>query len=116
MNDRIKYVEPFLDEDGYPTTEQLELIKNWDFTDRRALFDYISELWWTGSSLISTETQGKSTLYYFSTGGWSGNESIIHYLKLNTMFWLMCWVQSRRGGHYIFEYKPLKDEIDGNNI
>lgn len=42
---------------------------------------------------------------YYSTGGWSGHEELISELE-GTWFWMFCWVQSRRGGHYIFEIKP----------
>jgi hypothetical protein len=41
--------------------------------------------------------------YNISTGGWSGNESIIGALQSNSLLWALTWVQSRRGGHYIFE-------------
>jgi hypothetical protein len=49
--------------------------------------------------------------YYISTAGWSGNESIIYAMQENNLMWSLNWVQSRRGGHYIFE---LELE-DGNN-
>ena len=42
-------------------------------------------------------------LFRISTGGWSGNESIIRAMERNGMMWHLNWVQSRRGGHYIFE-------------
>lgn len=41
--------------------------------------------------------------YTFSTGGWSGNEDLIRAMEQNWMIWSLTWVQSRRGGHYIFE-------------
>jgi hypothetical protein len=41
-------------------------------------------------------------IYYLSTGGWSGNEDIINALETNFMFYLMYWMRSSRGGHYIF--------------
>ena len=36
------------------------------------------------------------------TGGWSGNEDIIDKLS-DTLFWMICWESTRRGGHYYFE-------------
>ena len=48
--------------------------------------------------------------YYISTAGWSGNETIIRAMQKNIMMWQLNWVQSRRGGHYIFELKEFNDE------
>jgi hypothetical protein len=38
-----------------------------------------------------------------STGGWSGNESLIEALQRNHIFWSLCWMKSERGGHFVFE-------------
>jgi hypothetical protein len=45
-----------------------------------------------------------------ATPGWSGNESIIKSMKKNEMMWFLNWVQSKGGGHYIFELKEFDDE------
>ena len=98
---------PLLDDDMYPTEFALEEIQNWsdNFNDLmlfvRPLWYYSMAGYWT-----ETETDFKRTEYAISTAGWSGNESIIQALKTNKHhFWTLCWVQSRRGGHYIFEVK-----------
>lgn len=90
--------------DLYPTEEELELVKNWPHTDFEGLMERVESLWWM-SEWGFKKTQRR---YYLSTGGWSGNEDIIRALKENTMFWMMCWVQSRRGGHYVFEVRKIK--------
>jgi len=102
---------PLLDDDMYPTEHALDKILNWSdsFND---LMLFIRPLWnysifghWT-----ETEVGSGKIEYAISTAGWSGNESIIQALKTNKHhFWTLCWVQSRRGGHYIFEVKE-----DGN--
>jgi len=68
-------------------------------SDCRELLDYVKSFWTHADWGYWREEAGE---YYISTGGWSGNESLIGALRENRMFWLSCWVQSRRGGHYIF--------------
>ena len=110
-----------LDEDGYPTEAALEKIRTWPWNDTRAMFDYIHDLWayadsgfWTEKEVVQDdfnihEYDKPRLRYYISTAGWSGNESIIGAMKENTMFWTLNWVQSRRGGHYIFELKEFDE-------
>ena len=44
------------------------------------------------------------------TGGWSENEEIINLIS-NTMFWLLWWQESKRGGYYRLEIvNKIKDE------
>ena len=87
------------DNNGYPIDAELQTIRDWPYPKgHRGLLEYVEELWWAPEWGISTE----GSEWSISTGGWSGNEEIIGALQENTMFWLMCWVQSRRGGHYIF--------------
>ena len=89
-----------MDANGYPDDLELARIQAWPREDFRGLMEFIHPLWayrewgWT---------QGLEDRYQLSTGGWSGNESIIEALRLNTLFWLQCWVSSRRGGYYEFE-------------
>lgn len=88
-----------MDEHGYPTKEELEKIKNWDYRDFGRLMEYVESLWKYGGNFW--EEFGNT--YSISTGGWSGNEDIIEALGSNTIFWLLHWQQSSRGGHYIFK-------------
>lgn len=100
------------DEDGYPTEEELKKIETWEFqkgADIRGFMEYIRPLWSYPdrfSCKPSKDIMGKPCLeYYLSTGGWSGNENIIEAMEKNTIFWMMCWKQSQRGGHYLFEIR-----------
>lgn len=96
------------DADGYPTEEELVEIEKWPglnkASDYKGLMARVKELWHYPDRFVEKEND----IYYLSTGGWSGNESIIHALRDNYLFWAMCWLSSRRGGHYEFEVKELR--------
>ena len=113
----------FLDEDGYPTEQALEVVEKWHWDDAKGWFKFIEELWayhdfgWK-EKVEPHEQQGfkgyenrMAYRYYISTAGWSGNESIIRAMQRNDLMWHLNWVQSRRGGHYIFELKEFKDDL-----
>lgn len=93
------------DRDGYPTTEELQNIL--DFEGNPADFmSVINLMWWHDGFTIKN---GRDGLHgkavkrcYLSTWGWSGNEEIIGVLQ-QTWFWFQWWRSSRRGGHYEFE-------------
>lgn len=109
-------------EDGYPTEAALELVRKWHWTDLHELFDFVKSIWhlaswgWRDCDAASLAEDNPDydkdggDLLFISTGGWSGNESIISALQDNWMAWSLCWVQSRRGGHYIFKPREIKDE------
>lgn len=108
-----KYLEYHLmhsdmqDDDGiYPTDEALEIIERWPMLENKKLFEFIEGLWYMREWGWHEEKIDGATRYSISTAGWSGNESIIYALERNHNFaWTLTWVQSRRGGHYIFEVK-----------
>lgn len=106
----------YLDEDGYPTEEALDIIANWwskpdsECKSFSELMEFIKTIWWTPDygwqeKEEPHEIWPEKTVkrWYISTGGWSGNEDIIHAMKKSDFLWTLNWVQSRRGGHYIFE-------------
>lgn len=105
-----------LDDDGYPTEYALNVIECWHWSDPRGWFDLIQSIWymsdwgWKEAPVIDEfNPDKKGTALYVSTAGWSGNESIIKAMEKNGMGWYLNWVQSRRGGHYIFEIKDRDD-------
>ena len=118
--DLIEHNE-MLDDDGYPTEAALDVVKLWHWNDAKGWFEFIKSIWYMHSwgwkeveepHEWSEYEQYKDKIvhrYYISTAGWSGNESIIGAMQDNVMMWHLNWVQSRRGGHYIFELKEFNE-------
>lgn len=112
----------YIDEDGYPTEEALEKIANWPWEDAEGWFPFIKSLWrypeyWKEEMGTDEFTKKEVKLHYISTVGWSGNESLVYAMEKNQVLWVFSWVQSRRGGHYIFEegkYFTMKQEEKDN--
>ena len=99
-----------LDEDGYPTDHCIQIIKNWHWSDAKGWFDFIKEYWWApdfGWHETDEPHEYRKNRevhrYNLSTGGWSGNETLIRAMEQNWTMWSVHWVQSRRGGHHVFE-------------
>ena len=106
-----------MDDEGYPTEACLEAISKWHFSDEKGWFNFIRGHWhmaswgWGEGEEDHDYKEGEKVYrYHVSTAGWSGNESIIKAMQANEMMWHLNWVQSRRGGHYIFEEYHVKDE------
>jgi hypothetical protein len=80
----------------YPRDSELEKIAKWE-TQFKALMEYVQGLW------EYDEYFGRrGRTYTLHTGGWSGNEDLIGAMQRNVLFWSLCWVSSRCGGHYTF--------------
>ena len=104
-----------LDDGGYPTDAALDIIRLWHWSDIKGWFEFVKSVWyspsWGWSEGLEPHDYEKNKEVYrynISTGGWSGNESIICAMQENGMIWSLTWVQSRRGGHYIFEGRELE--------
>lgn len=111
--------EPEWSDGEYPTDAALQRIREWKVTQEREFRDllaFVRSIWkYADVGYWSQEEKPMDpdrithrapyTEYRISTGGWSGNESLIDALRDTSLFWSMCWVQSRRGGHYIFEVR-----------
>lgn len=103
--------DPVLGDDGYPSDVELARIEHWPHEDLKGLFEYIEERWVYPDCWRTIRR--KSTLTVdCSTGGWSGNESLISSLQANLMAWTLTWQKSRRGGHYVFNFEVSKNVHD----
>jgi len=100
--------ETLLDNDGYPTDEYIEFIKNYT-PEVMPIMDFVeilTDAWHFGDwgFRLCRKYAGVRKLE-LHTGGWSGNEEIIRTVKSN--IWLtnfrMRYVMWRTGGHYYFE-------------
>lgn len=92
------------DSDGYPNEEELDDIRTFEGVPR-AWFNLIRACWWAPEWGWTEEATPTHTTLFLSTGGWSGNESIIVSMLNNTAWlWMMTWESSRRGGHYTFTF------------
>ena len=96
------------DDDEYPTDLALEAIQNFQYQDGvHEWFRLIKATWhnadWGWFEKEDTDDfDNPVKIYRISTGGWSGNEEIIHYMQKNYILWTSSWYESRRGGHYTF--------------
>lgn len=112
--------DPTFDKDGYPTEETLKAVE--EMPDVAEVLDLVRSAWhwpdWVRDGLTPAEegvlrvTTGDSARRFirFSTGGWSGNENLIHALRRNRLVWLEAWRLSGNGGLHIFEYPRRRDE------
>lgn len=110
--------EDFIDAHGYPTEHALEVIQRFRGTPRD-MIDFVDSLWWPSGGVttfekvdsIPTWDDRPGYRWELSTGGWSGNESIMSELE-GTFFWMNFWYSVVRGGHYTFylESKRIRED------
>ena len=89
---------------SYPTEEELEQVRTWDFHDVRYLFRFIelSEgMRHYGSFTRTTMPDGRERIR-MATGGWSGNEDMLGALERNFIVHGSYWQLSARGGLEIY--------------
>jgi hypothetical protein len=97
----------------YPTNEQLKQIEEWDYKNFESLAKYVQSIWHWGEDYSPLEDWKEDKLgrqyrmFRLITGGWSGNEDIIQALNKNTMFDMLCWQASFRGGLHIYHIREF---------
>lgn len=107
--------EPTFDGNGYPTEESLDRIRSWaidTLADFEAAMDFAGaawsypEYWCKDRDWIDPEWPSRRPMlrYVFSTGGWSGNESIVEAIEQNRMVQMIGAWSWRRGGHYEYRF------------
>lgn len=104
--------EELIDDNGYPTEEALNHLKAFRGTGAE-MIDYIRSLMNNGASKVedSTNSYGlKEHRLTLWTHGWSGCEEVIAALR-GTMFHLMSWESSHRGGMHTFTLNPQQLDL-----
>lgn len=99
------YSKPHFDDDGYPTEDFLEWLKNYNTfqESQEDLLDEIEAAWWLAEWGFRKHKDKEQTVLFLHTGGWSGNESIISSLEGNLFFWHRFYDSHHAGGHYYFK-------------
>ena len=100
---------------NYPSQFDLKAIQEWDCTSNKGLRElaefvvgewHFGEPWGRLSRRIKDRAGLREGEYYhnltLTTGGWSGNESLISALYKNFLFWSLCFHSQHGGGHYVF--------------
>lgn len=113
--------DPILGDDGYPHDIEIQRIREWpqktvgDVVD---LMNYVKRRWkypnyWEED--VIEEYGQLQREYTISTGGWSGNEHLIHALETDQLdqpridTWnVLAPYKWQRGGHYVYRL-PLHD-------
>jgi hypothetical protein len=95
-----------LDYEGYPTEELLNYIATVRMDQSHEEILELAKSVWCYPDYVWVD--GEDTkVYTFRTAGWSGNESLIHAMRENVLFWSFCWEESKRGGIHTFKVKRL---------
>lgn len=108
----VDEAHPFVyefDERGYPTERMLTYIEGLSPLehDPFEICEYLNSCWHWDNMSVWKYRNSIEGCWTISTGGWSGNESIISALQ-KSLFWMCYWYQSRAGGHYWFRVKRFE--------
>lgn len=113
-------LDPVCGDNGYPTEIELQRIEHW-FDDKPTdwnesligLITYVRERWnYRDWGWHEADDKDGTRFYSISTGGWSGNESLMSAMEKNWVFWALMFDSHRAGGHYILKLKPRSNRND----
>ena len=104
-----------LDHDGYPTDASLIEIERAKWVDAAAVLDAVKAAWHWQDFATHDLTVCESSVVHvmdgelflrLSTGGWSGNESLVKAL-MKSEVGKLTWALKARGGLWIFRYPRI---------
>jgi hypothetical protein len=98
--------EELFDENGYPSDEALEFLRNFEGSPKEYV-GLVDSLWDDAYGDCRIEDcrdviNNPAKRLTLVTGGWSGCESVVGEVMDRTMFHLMFWESSFRGGRHTF--------------
>lgn len=85
-----------------------EELSTFNTSDWGKCIGILEKYWNKEYGTFDIEGKDNNITLILTTGGWSENEEIINLIS-NTMFWLLWWQESRRGGYYKFK---IVDKIE----
>jgi hypothetical protein len=97
----------------YPTEAALTRLEQWPYQDTAGALDFVKAIWhWPDFASHDLSTHEAAILHAnhddkylrLATGGWSGNEDIVHALESNRMIHAIAWRLHAFGGLYIYQY------------
>jgi hypothetical protein len=97
------------DSDGYPTDKTLREVRRYS-GPALDFFHSLKAGWWHGETGVRESSNARDRFgrrivrFRLHTWGWSGNESLIEAMEKNLMLHLIAWQETRRGGHYIYQF------------
>jgi hypothetical protein len=95
-----------VDGDGYPEEECFQIVEDWSSSDFKGLIEYIAPAFERyGRIELMISNYADVTGAIVATGGWSGCEDVIGSMRRNTVWWMMYWHSSYRGGKFVFEIR-----------
>jgi hypothetical protein len=101
----------------YPTDAALQRLEVWPYRDAAGALDFVKAIWhWPDFASHDISAHEAAILHAnpgekylrLATGGWSGNESIVHALDRNVMIHAIAWRLRAFGGLHIYQYPNPK--------